>query len=98
MTRLANLQLIASVGLLAAVSNPVLHSNYNSEDPGPPPATTSHPADDDGDDWSTSGQQGLVTYSDHKIIPHGKCEYFHSKALETAHRSWWERFRKCESG
>ena len=55
MTRLANLQLIASVGLLAAVSNPVLHSNYNSEDPGPPPATTSHPADDDGDDWSTSG-------------------------------------------
>ena len=97
MTRFANLQVFAGVGLLVAVSTPALVSRFNPEGVGPPPALTDH-IDDVGDDQATSWQDGLVTFSGHKIIPHGKCEYFHSKALETGDRAWWERFRKCENG
>jgi hypothetical protein len=41
---------------------------------------------------------GLVTYEGHAIIPHGKCDYFHQKALETRSARWWHRYERCEKG
>ncbi len=58
------------------------------------PATT-FPDDQEA---RASADEPLVTYSDHFIIPHGKCQYFRQKAVETADPRWWDRYKLCESG
>ena len=40
----------------------------------------------------------LVTHTDHALIPHGKCQYFHEKALETGGQDWMRRYLECENG
>ncbi|RUP09047.1 hypothetical protein [Hyphomicrobium sp.] len=61
-----------------------------------PQAATPPTADEQAEESATSG--GLVTYKDHAIIPHGKCDYFHQRALDSNEPKWWERYRNCESG
>ena len=43
-------------------------------------------------------KEPLVTYSDHSIIPHGKCQYFRHKSDETSDPKWLERYKNCENG
>ncbi|CAA2138816.1 hypothetical protein [Hyphomicrobium sp. ghe19] len=61
----------------------------------PHPATVPS-ADAQAEASAASG--GLVTYKDHAIIPHGKCDYFHQRALDSNELKWWARYRYCESG
>jgi hypothetical protein len=43
-------------------------------------------------------EEPLVTYTDHSIIPHGKCQYFRHKSEETVDPKWLERYKLCENG
>jgi len=61
-----------------------------------PQAATAPSPDDQADASAASG--GLVTYKGHEIIPHGKCDYFHQRALDTNELKWWKRYKTCESG
>lgn len=62
--------------------------------PPPAPEIAVLPDDLSSDDLTST----VVTYAGHEIIPQGKCQYFHQKAIETSDREWWVKYQKCEQG
>lgn len=80
------------------LSGAAFHSwSTSSAEVAPPPAPESAVSPDDQslDDLTSPG---VVTYAGHEIIPQGKCQYFHQKAIETSERDWWVKYQKCEQG
>lgn len=63
--------------------------------PLPAPESAVLPDDQSLEDLTSPG---VVTYANHEIIPQGKCQYFHEKAIETSDREWWVKYQKCEQG
>ena len=46
----------------------------------------------------THDRSGLESHAVQKLIPDGKCQYFHEKAVQTGIPRWWQRYRECENG
>ena len=87
---------LRGVYFAASVTTLIAASAFAGDDTSDRQTAPATPPEDQ--DATSPMEEPLVTYTDHSIIPHGKCQYFRHTSDETSDPKWLERYKHCENG